>query len=144
MDRIDHKDKPGEFRDAVLDDIRQSLGSIGSEPTNAEFFLGDWKCGSLHPSLPEKFKPSTYQSFRSDGSAPEKAIDGSFDNPKDRWVLNDDIGFSLFTYVEPMPEYGIDEPTFCEDRYHVLIEHQNRFVLFNGDGSIVRVYERKE
>ena len=144
MDRIDHKDERGEHRDAVFDYVRQNLGFTGSEPTNAEFCLGDWKCSFFQPHLPEKFKPFTYQSFRSDGSAPAKAIDGSFDNPKDRWVLNDDIGFSLWTYVEPMPEYGIEEPTFSEDRYHVLIKDQNQFVLFNGDGSIVMVYERKE
>jgi len=144
MDRIDHKDEPGAYRDAVFDSIRRNLGFTGSAPANAEFCLGDWTCSLFQPFAPEKYKAFTYQSFRSDGSAPARAVDGSFDTPKDRWALNDDIGFSLWAYVEPMPEYGIKEPTFSEDRYHVLIKDQNEFVLFNGDGSIVLVYSRRD
>lgn len=41
-----------------------------------------------------------------------------------------------------MPEYGIKEPTYAEDRYHVLIKDEGEFVLFNGDGSLIKVYER--
>ena len=41
-----------------------------------------------------------------------------------------------------MPEYGIDEPTYSEDRYHVLVKDDAFFVLFNGDGSLVMVYEK--
>ena len=41
-----------------------------------------------------------------------------------------------------MPEYGIEQPTYSEDCYHVLIKSGEEFVLFNGDGSLVMVYAR--
>jgi hypothetical protein len=86
----------------------------------------------------------SYQTFRDDGSSSSKAMDGSWENTKDRWKLNSNLSFSLWSYVDAMPEYGIDEPTYSEESYHVLIKNQNEFVLFNGDGSLLMVYSRNE
>jgi len=81
-------------------------------------------------------------SFHADGTAPAKAVDGTWDNPKDYWQFNADHSFSELSYVEAMPEYGLDEPTYSEDRYHVLKNGEGEFVLFNGDGSLILIFSR--
>lgn len=141
MDRIDHKDEPGEYRDAVFAEVQRLLGFTGSKPNDVNVFLGDWKC-SMKPYLEGHSEPKYYQRFLSNGSAPVKACDGSYDNPKDKWKFNDDKSFSLCTYVEAMPEYGIEKPTYQEDCYHALIKDKNEFILFNGDGSLILLYKR--
>ena len=141
MDRIDHKDEPGEYRNAVFSEVQKLLNFTGHKPNDANAFLGDWEC-SINPYLEGHSEPKYYQSFLSDGSAPVKACDGSYENPKDKWEFNKDNSISLWTYVEAMPEYGLEEPTYSEDCYHVLIKNENEFVLFNGDGSLIFHYKR--
>ena len=41
-----------------------------------------------------------------------------------------------------MPKYGKPEPTYSEDRYHILFNDEDEFVLFNGDGNVILVYEK--
>lgn len=139
---IDHKDEPGEHREGVFTYVRQTVGYTGSTPVGPDYFLGDWVWGFLVPGSYDQFTPFARKSFDADGSAPGKALDGSSESPNDRWVLNEDMSFSEWTYVDPMPEYGHDKPTMQEDRYHVLIKDADEFVLFNGDGSIVMIYRK--
>ena len=118
------------------------MGFKGTPPTGPDFCLGDWIYRFHIPNVPEHAQRQVYQSFHTDFSAPARARDGSFDNTKDRWAFNDDKSLSLWSYVEAMPDYGIDAPTYSEDRYHVLIKDPDSFVLFNGDGSLIMVYTR--
>jgi len=74
--------------------------------------------------------------------APCKALDSSYDNPQDRWVFHEDKSLSIWTYINPMPEYGIDEPTYQEDRFHALKMNEKKFVLFNGDASIIMIFAK--
>ena len=139
---MDHKNEPGERGDAVLNYVRTQLGFEGHALVDESQVLGDWICRFHWPHDPEKSKPFAYQSFLKDGSAPSKAVDGSFENLKDRWKCNEDKSFSLWTYAEPMPEYGITEPTYSEGRHHALFNGTDMFALFNRDGSVIMVYER--
>ncbi len=144
MGRIDHKDEPGAYRTAVFEAVQRTLDFKGEEPTDRNVFFGDWVCRFGNPYSIGASLPTSYQSFDPDGNAPAKAIDGTWQNLKDRWALNSDHSFSLWSYVEPMPEYGIDEPTYSEERYHVLMKSTEEFVLFNGDGSLILIYTRAE
>ena len=42
-----------------------------------------------------------------------------------------------------MPEYDMPEPVYEENRYHMLFASEDRFVIFNGDGSILKIYQRE-
>ena len=137
---IDHKDKSHKYRDAVFNEVRQRVGFEGKPPTNAAAFLGDW----VYRLQSANAEPLAYQSFYADGRAPLEMIDGSSKSPNDRWKLNEDGSFSDCYYVEAMPEYGIEEPGHAEERYHVLFRDADTFILFNGDGSIIKYYERKK
>lgn len=140
---IDNKDKPGQDRDAVFEEVQRELNFRGQTPTDAVFFIGDWTCTySSNFASWDNLPPDVFRSFFADGAAPGRAVDGTWDQPKDRWKFNEDKSFSDWTYIDPMPEYGIDKPTFSEDRYHVLIRSPDKFVLFNGDGSLIMIYSR--
>lgn len=140
---IDNKDEPGQYRREVFEDVQAQLGFKGAPPTRAEAFLGDWLYRFHWRHDTRNTTPTARQSFQKDGYAPAKALDGSFENPKDRWVLNEDMSLSIWSHVDAMPDYGIPEPTYSEDRYHVLLNGPDTFVLFNGDGSIIMIYERE-
>jgi hypothetical protein len=131
-----------ENREAVFQEVQSELGFRGTRPADGTFALGDWVWRYHWRHAPEKSEPVSEQSYNADGSAPAKALDGSYDNPKDRWVFNEDRTLSRWSYVDPMPEYGIDEPTYSEDRFHVLVRDADTFALFNADGSVIMVHER--
>ena len=84
MDQIDHKDEPGEYRAAVFEEIQRSLNFRGEAPADPAFFFGDWVCRFGGPEPLGDSLPHCYQSFFPDGSAPAKAVDGTWNNPKDR------------------------------------------------------------
>ena len=141
--KIDNKDKSAAHRTAVFEEVQRVLDFTGSPPSASEFFHGRWIYRFHVPYAAEQSANFAFQSFHADGAAPIAAVDGSFNSPKDKWVLNDDGSFSCWSFVEPMPEYGITEATYSEDRYHVIVKNQDEFVLFNGDGSLIMVYLRE-
>jgi hypothetical protein len=53
------------------------------------------------------------------------------------WRLNLDGTFGLLRWCPPIPEYGITEPQFDEDRRHLAALADGRLVAWNGDGSSV-------
>jgi len=138
-ERIDHRDLSGEHREGVFRFISEALCLDGERPPSADFFIGDWTMAFFDG---RGRAPHEQIRFNEDGSAPCKALDGSYDNPKDGWEFHNDCTVSLWTHIDPMPQYGINEPTYEENRYHALKGGENRFVLINGDGSIVMIFER--
>ena len=141
--RIDHKDKMGAQRAAVFAEVQAQLGWQGAQPVSGRFAHGDWTYRHHWRHDPDNPAPTAHQELRADGTAPSRAVDGSFEAPNDRWVFNDDASLSLWFYADPMPEYGLDEPSYTEERFHVLIRDADCFALFNGDGSIIKIYERR-
>ncbi|MBL3574913.1 hypothetical protein JMK10_15285 [Rhodovulum sulfidophilum] len=136
--RIDHKDEPGLYRDAVFQEVRQQISFVGSAPESSHAFLGDWVCRLQSINA----EPLEYRSFFEDGRSPGKMVDGTSESPNDQWKLNEDGSFSEIAFIEVMPEFDMDEPSFDEQRYHVLFRDKDTFVLFNGDGSLIKFYER--
>lgn len=139
---VDNKDKP-DVRDEVFADVQRELGFEGHTPSDSAYFVGSWTCTFRHDFKTwDDSSPNLVRSFHADGAAPAKAIDRSWEGPKDRWKFNDDQSFSEWTYGDPMPEFDIDEPTYTENRFHVLMRSPDAFVLFNGDGSLILIYLR--
>lgn len=136
---IDHEHEPGSHRILVFDEVQRSLDFKGETPTDRAFFIGDWTYRFASQDDPHAF---AYQSFLADGAAPAKAVDGTWDQHEDRWKFNDDRSFSLWSYTEAMPEYDVEEPTYSEKRFHVLLKSRDEFVLFNEDGSVIIIYAR--
>jgi len=139
---IDHREESAEDRAALFNWVQGQIGFSGYHASNAAAFLGAWQwrfVGLGSDSAPW----FAVNNLGQDGSARSTATDGSFDNDKDRWAFNEDGSFSYWTYADEMPEYGILEPSYSEDRYHVLFKDENAFVLFNGDGSVIEYHERK-
>ena len=128
MLRID-KDNP-EHREEVFAYVRKEVGFDGHPPADASAFLGNWTYRFVG-----KAEPFAYKSFHADGSAPGKAVDGSFDSPKDKWKLNEDGSFSDWYYYEANPEYDL-EAGYGEEAYHVLFKDADTFVLFNGMAAL--------
>lgn len=133
---------PDDDIDLLYAEIRRLFGIAGTTPTDASPFLGDWTYRHYWRHDPGATEPSGHHSFAADGAAPNRARDGSFDNPHDRWSFNEDGTLSLWLHTGTMPEYGIDQPTYSEDRFHVLLTGPDDFVLFNGDGSVILLYRR--
>lgn len=144
MDQIDHKDEPDEYRAGVFVAVQKTLGFKGEPPSGPAVFVGDWVRRTGNPHSIATKPLMSYQTFRADGSSSSKAMDGNWENTRDRWELNSNRSLSLRSYIDAMPEYGIDEPTYSEERYHVLVKNRDEFVLFNGDGSLLMIYSRDE
>ncbi len=142
MDRIDSKDKPGAYRTAIFEEVQQVLKFKGEAPASQNVFLGDWVCRLVNLSSPDVSRLWSHTSFYPDGNASSKGADGRRTSLKDRWKFNSDHSFSLWIYSDPMPEYGLNEPTYTEERYHVLMKSADEFILFNGDASLVFIYSR--
>ena len=138
---VDHKEKTPEDRAAVLAWVASQVGFEGTEPTSPAAFVGTWHFRFFRADLPDAPWFAT-RTLHADGTATQTATDGSFQNENDRWVLNQDGSFSFWSYVEPMPDYGIPEPTYSEDRWNARFRDTDTFILVNGDGSLIEYHER--
>ena len=141
---IDHKDEVGEYRSSVFTEIEQTFGFQGQPPADKKYFEGEWVVSFGHSGQREGFEVASHQKFLENGVAEYRSTDGTHEVLNNCWVLNGDVSFSVWDYVAPMPEYGIDESTHSEERFHALVKDQDEFVLFNGDGSMVYHYLRKK
>jgi hypothetical protein len=140
---IDHKEKSQSDRAAVLKWVQGTIGFEGCKPSDASDFSGEWRSRFARLST-EQGPWFAIKSLKQNGSVRSTAVDGSFESDKDRWAFNSDGSFSYWSYCDAMPEYGMSEPTMTEDRYHALFNGNDVFVLFNGDGSLIELHERKE
>ena len=140
---IDHKDEPGEHRKAVFKYVRSQIGNDGYTPNKFSEFCGTW-IGDLVPASGQTAGGTLRKkiTINPDGLAPSKSLESDWECPKDKWQLNENGSLSQWSYVEPMPEYGIDEPTYEEECLHVLFISKDVFVTFNGDASLVFRYTR--
>lgn len=130
--------------EGVLEEVQKQLDFIGFTPEEPSFFVGDWT--SCLKSIPDKTKTEIVSKHRffQDGRLHTKDADESFEARNDRWVFNSAESISIWQYVEAMPEYGIEEPTYSEDLYNVICKNNDEFALFNADGSIIFIYTRSK
>jgi hypothetical protein len=139
-DPIDHKDKPGELRDRVRASIFQRVAAVGALVVSSEQLTGTWHVdfiGIRGESIGKRY----VLRLQPDGQAISE-YPGRLPSDRDRWKLNDDGSFSRWAWCEAMPKYGIHEPTMEETRMHAAVLEDGRVVLWNGDGSLVKLLSR--
>jgi hypothetical protein len=145
---IDHKDEYGEYRERVRASVLRELGVEGQgEPiANREPMIGWWNV-ALNPSLEQcPTEAVSVYHLRADGSCFVRTIIGqrTFEE-NGRWRLNDDGTFSIFYVSPPDPSVpGLEHGGTEESRYFLLGLPDGRRVLWNGDGSLVKLLSPRE
>ncbi len=134
---VDHKDKPGKYRQQVRAGVFSRVGAQGRPVASREPLVGDWAVSfvGLHG---EKLEQRFVYRLKPDGSA---VIEMNPEPPstENKWRLNEDGSFSMLVWVAAMPEYGLPDPCHEEERMHLAALPHGRFVLWNGDGSLVEL-----
>jgi hypothetical protein len=134
--RIDHKDQPGQYRAAVRAGVFVAVGAEGAAPASAEFFVGKWLMHFVGTGVPS---PTRVYRLLPDGRVVIETLRQPPSN-RDKWQLNADGTFSLSTWCQAMPEYGLPHPSYEVERFHAAVFPDGRFVLWNGDGSLVMLF----
>ncbi|WP_237059553.1 hypothetical protein [Microbulbifer sediminum] len=143
-EKIDHKDLPGEYRQAVFRYVRDLIGTQGRSPERFAEFCGEWVCDQvLGEGQSTSGTIASEITIKPSGEAPSKSLDSRWECPRDRWELKENGCLAQSHYVKPMPEFGINHPGYQEEWLHVLFISDDEFVTFNGDASLVMKYKRK-
>ena len=134
---VDHKDNPGEYRKQVRAGVFDRLGAEGSRVDSREKLVGNWvvRFVGFQGAKPEQ---AFVYRLKSDGKATIE-MTGQSPSTENEWRLNEDGSFSMFVWVAAMPEYGLPEPSHEEQRMHLAALTDGQFVLWNGDGSLVKL-----
>jgi hypothetical protein len=139
-DPVDHKDAPGDYRSAVRSGVFQRVGAAGAAVLSREQIVGDWTVSFVGVHGEKRGKPTVYR-FRPDGQAIIE-MEGQPPSTRNEWRLNVDGTFSLMVWCDAMPKYGLLEPGLEEDRMHLAVIEGGSLVLWNGDGSLVKMLSR--
>jgi hypothetical protein len=134
---VDHKDTPGGYRQQVRANVLGRVGAQSSAVTSREKLVGDWLVSFVGFQGQEPKQALVYR-LTSDGKAAVE-MTGQPPSKEDEWRLNDDGSFSMLVWVAAMPEYGLPDPTHEEQRMHLAALPDGRLVLWNGDGSLVKL-----
>lgn len=144
MSRPGNKNAPWEYREAVYKKVQEVMKFTGQYPTGPDAFIGDWVC-TINPNSGDDVKPAYYQSFNQDGTAPTKAINGSWESSNDKWKYNQNNTLNLSKFVGSTQQFGMgQQPTYSEINYLALIKSPDELVLFNGDGTLILLFTRLE
>jgi hypothetical protein len=132
---VDNKDKPGEYRERVRQDVFRRVGAIGAPITSAQQVVGDWAVHSIGvrgerrvAGFSLRLEPNGHAVIAHPQRSP---------SPHDEWRVNQDGSFSLIEWCPPMPQYGITEPQLEEIRRHAAVLPDGSVVIWNGDASVV-------
>jgi|SRR6185369_4220074 len=140
-DLIDHKDKPGECRDRVRDEVLSQFTVEASVVTSRQDIVGSWQWRASIPPVGEvvmhyRFLPSGQ--FASTISTQPSHVSSE----KNRWELNPDGTLSLFHWFDAEHSTVRGRAGYEETRYFLRALADGRRVLWNGDGSLVLALER--
>ncbi|WP_334078402.1 hypothetical protein [Microbulbifer sp. M83] len=120
------------------------IGARGRSPESFAEFCGEWVCDQVQGEGQSTSGTSVSEiTIEPSGEAPSKALDSSWECPRDKWELKENGCLAQWHYVEPMPEFGINHPGYQEEWLHALFISDDEFVTFNGDASLVMKYKRK-
>lgn len=128
---IDHKDSDAEYRELVRQTTEQIVGAKLLEIVNAEEFHGQWQV--THPPL--NIEPHICEFFPN-GTHAHQFSDA--EKPSDKWSFDSGVLVEE-TWFDPMPDYGIEEGGFEENKYHGAKTEDGCIAIWNGDGSILRL-----
>lgn len=134
---IDHKDEPGEYRQRVRSNVFDRVGVRGEPVASADQFVGSWRVHFVGMRGETSGQSSVYRLSTGGRAVVESAGQPPAEN--DRWRLNADGSVSWLVWCAAMPEYGLPEPTYQEQRMHAAALSDGRLVLWNGDGSLVKL-----
>jgi len=135
---IDHKDEPGEYRRAVREHVIRRAGGSGRPVADRSELVGEWVGSALSTG-----KAIFAYGFRDDGTATFGSADGSWPAAEGEWRLNADGALSLLEPCAYDAEFGIEDSQLVEERRHLAALDDGRFVMWNGDGSLVIVLSRR-
>jgi hypothetical protein len=108
--------------------------------TSVEQIAGDWVMTFVGMHGEKRGKPTVYR-FRQSGHAIIQ-VEGQPASTRNEWRLNANGTFSLMIWCDAMPKYGLLEPTREEARMHAAVLNGGDIVLWNGDGSLVKLLSR--
>ena len=136
---VDHKDEPGEYRERVRAGVLGRVGAQGSAVTSREKLVGDWLVGFVGFQGQEPKQAFVYR-LTSDGKAVIE-MTGQLASTENKWRLNEDGSFSMLVWIAAMPEYGLrpTQPMKKSGCTSAVPLPDGRFVLWNGDGSLVKL-----
>jgi hypothetical protein len=134
---VDHKDRPGDYRQLVRAAVFSRVGAEGIAVASREKLVGDWLV-SFVGLQGEKLKQVFVYRLKPDGKATIE-MTGQPPSTENKWRLNKDGSFSMLHWTAAMPDYGLPDPTHEEVRMHLAALPERRFVLWNGDSSIVEL-----
>jgi hypothetical protein len=139
---IDHKDELGPYREEVRSEVLKPFGGVSEFVARSEALVGSWD-GLFNKGTNWQTPEQAFAyEFRQDGSAIVEAI--GFDEPPStgEWRVNNDGTFTLALWRAAIPEFGVDGPFLDENRYHINRLPDGRYVIWNGDGSLVTLLAR--
>jgi protein involved in sex pheromone biosynthesis len=128
---VDHKDSDAEYAAHVRKFVGQHVDAELLPIDDAAFLVGRWR-SSLSHAVDQEFDLE----HLADGTlrlAGEEPVENA---EPDQWQFKDG-GYFQKTWVPPMPEYDIDEPSWNYEGYRCAQTADGRIVYWNGDGSLV-------
>jgi hypothetical protein len=138
LETIDHKDESGEYRESVLHDVLSLFEAAASPVSNRSEMVGTWR---LLPPPDDSFPdfPVIHYEFLESGEW-KSTSRGSPSDPRNKWRLNEDGTLSLLRWT-PCPHGIRGEPGHEEQRLFVRALADGQRVLWNGDGSLIKVLQ---
>ncbi len=141
MGSIDEKDESGEYRERVRSGVLARFNSAANVVTNRSDMIGTWRWQPLaRPDANVRVPAVTYQ-FLEDGTCittlPNRPSERS------RWSLEIDGTFSIYVVMAPAPEHTVNAGQE-RMRFYLRALSDGRRVLWNGDGSLVKILERAD
>lgn len=133
---IDHKDSDREYRSLVRTSVEGRVGGKLRDITSASELVGDWV---QTPTFSHDGSP-TVRRFHEDGTCTLEL--GPQKLPEAKWRILPGV-FVEETWCDPMPDYGIDEGCWSEERYHCALCDDGRVVYWNGDSSLLVELQRQ-
>lgn len=123
------------FAPISRDLVAENLGIELVELTDSTRFVGTWS-QLTHRA---KHEP-TLVTFNEDGTIdrPSHTDDG----PPVKWTYKNEVLIETF-WVPPMPEYGITEESWDSLDCRCALTTDGRIVLWNSDGSVIKILTRQ-
>ena len=138
MQPIDENDEPGAYREAVCAGVLALFGCEASLIASRSDMVGTWEWRAVDEMGEDMGFPPVACQLYEDGRC-VSTIPGH-PPTEHQWALNADATLS-FCYPVKVP-VGSALPSIDETRFFVRALADGRRVLWNGDASVVKVFER--
>jgi hypothetical protein len=128
---VDHKDSDAEYAAQVQKFIAVRVGAELLPIEDSQALVGRWRSSmSRQPDGEFDLEHLADGTLRFSDAEPVENAEPA------QWQFEDG-GYFQKTWVPPMPEYDIDEPSWNCEGYRCAQTADGRIVYWNGDGSLV-------